>query len=61
MALLDLTNLIKSETCFTRSHKSLINLFLTNNPLSLQKNANKTSSSDYQKLISIFLNLILQG
>ena len=29
--LFNLTNLIKIETCFTKSHKSLINLFLNNN------------------------------
>ena len=28
--LFDLTNLIKSETCFTKNHESLIDLFLTN-------------------------------
>ena len=31
--LLNLTNIIKSETCFShKSHKSLIGLFLTNKP-----------------------------
>ena len=35
--LFNLTNLIKSETCFTKSHKSLINLFLTSKPSSFQK------------------------
>ena len=34
----NLTNLIKSETCYTKNHKSLINLFFTNKPLSFQKN-----------------------
>ena len=32
--LFNLANLIKTETCFTKSHKSLIDLFLTNKPLS---------------------------
>ena len=33
----DLPNFIKPENCFTKSHKSLINLLLTNKPLSFQK------------------------
>ena len=39
--LFNLTNLIKSETCFTKNHKSLVDLFLTNTPLSFQKNTCK--------------------
>ena len=50
-----LTNLIKSETCYTKNHKSLIDLFFTNKPLSFQKTyVNETGSSDYHKLISTF-------
>ena len=49
------TNLIKTETCFTKSHNSLINLFLTNKPLSFQKkHVTETGLSDYHKLISTF-------
>ena len=32
----NLTNLIKSETCYTNSHKLTIDLFFTNKPLSFQ-------------------------
>ena len=38
--LFDLTNLIKTETCCTKNHKSTTDLFLTNRPLSFQKNQN---------------------
>ena len=49
------TNLIKSETCYTKNHKSLIDLFFANKPLSFQKTyVNETGSSDYHKLISTF-------
>ena len=51
----NLTILMKTETCFTRPHKSLIDLLLTNKPLSLQKmHATETSLSGYHKLISTF-------
>ena len=53
--LFNLTNLIKTETCFTNSHKSLIDLFLTNKPLSIQKtHVTEIGLSDYHKLISTF-------
>ena len=53
--LFNLTNLIKTETCFTMSHKSLIDLFLTNKPLSFQKtHVTETGLSDYHKLMSSF-------
>ena len=53
--LFNLTNLIKTETCFTNSHKSLIDLFLTNKPLSIQKtHVTERGLSDYHKLISTF-------
>ena len=46
------TNLIKSKTCYTKSHKSLIDLFFTNKPLSFQKtHVSETGLSDYHKLI----------
>ena len=34
-----LRNLIKSETCYTKNHKSLIGLFFTNKPLSFKENS----------------------
>ena len=50
-----LTNFIKSETCYTKNHKSLIDLLFTNEPLSFQKtHVTKTGVSDYHKLISTF-------
>ena len=53
--LFNLTNLIKSETCFTKSRKSLIDLFLTNTPLSFQKtHVSETCLSDFHKLITTF-------
>ena len=53
--LFNLTNLIKTETCFTRSHKFLIDLFLTKKPLPFQKmHVTETGLSDYHKLISTF-------
>ena len=51
----NLTNLIISETCYTKNHKSLIDLFFTNKPLSFQKtHVTETGLSDYHKLISTF-------
>ena len=51
----DLTNLIKTEACCTKNHKSTIDLFLTNRPLSFQKNrTTETGISDYHKLIATF-------
>ena len=32
--LFNLTNLVKSETCYNKNHKSTIDLFFTNKPLS---------------------------
>ena len=56
--LFNLTNLIKSETCFTKNHKSLIDLFLTNTPLSFQKtHVSETGLSDYHKLITTFFKI----
>ena len=53
--LFNLTILIKSETCFTKNHKSLIDLFLINTTLSFQKtHVSETSLSDYHKLITTF-------
>ena len=54
--LFNLKNLIKTEPCCTKNHKSTIHLFLTNRPLSFQKTrATETGISDYHQLISTFL------
>ena len=53
--LFNLTKLIKSKICFTKNHKSLIDLFLTNTHLSFQKtHASETGLSDYHKVITTF-------
>ena len=50
-----LTNLIHSETCLMKNHKSTIDLFLTNKPKSSFKTyTTDTSLNDYHKLISTF-------
>ena len=50
-----LTNFIKSKTCYTKNHKSLIDLLFANEPLSFQKtHVTETGVSDYHKLISTF-------
>ena len=36
-AFFNLTNIIKSATCFTKFHSSTMDLFLTNKPKSFQK------------------------
>ena len=51
----NLKNLVKSETCFTKDNKSLIDLILTNKPLSFQRTqVTETGLSDYHKLITTF-------
>ena len=51
----NLTNLIKSETCYTNSHKLTIDLFFTNKPLSFQgTSTTETGLSNCHKLISTF-------
>ena len=53
--LFNLTNLIHSETCFMKNHKSAIDLFLTNKPKSFFKTyTTETGLSDYHKRISTF-------
>ena len=53
--LFNLTNLIHSETCLMKNHKSAIDLFLTNKAKSLFKSyTTETGLSDYHKLISTF-------
>ena len=54
--------MIKSETCFTKNHKSLIDLFLTNTPLSFQKtHVSETGLSDYHKLITTLFKTNFSG
>ena len=53
--LFNLTNLITSKTYFTKNHKYLIDLFLTNTPLSFQKtHVSETGLSDYHKIKTTF-------
>ena len=53
---LNLTNLVKSETCYTNNHKSAIDLFLTNRPRSFQfTSVTETGLSDYHRLITTFM------
>ena len=48
----NLTNLVKSETCFMNNHKSAIDLILTNKPRSFQiTNVTETGVSDCHKFI----------
>ena len=56
----NLTNLIKSETCYINNHKSTIDLFFTNKPLSFQgtsttetglNNCHKLPSTSFQYLL----------
>ena len=55
-SLFSLTNIIKSDICFTKFRSSAIDLFLTNKPLFFQKtNTIETGLSDHQKLICTFL------
>ena len=52
----NLTNLIKSKTCYINNHKSTIDLFFTNKPLSFQgTSTTETGLSDCHKLISTFM------
>ena len=52
----NLTNLVKSETCFINNHKSAIDLILTNKPRSFQiTNVTETGVSDCNKLITTFM------
>ena len=52
-SLFNISNLIKLETCFSKNHKSTIDLFTTNKPNCFQhKYVTKTGLSDFQKMIS---------
>ena len=51
----NLTNLITSDTCITKTSSSLIDLYLTNKPLSFQKSqVTETGLSDFHKLVTVF-------
>ena len=50
----NLTNLVKSDICFTNNHKSTIDLFLTNKPRSFQFTG-ETGLSDYHRPITTFM------
>ena len=53
---LNLTNIVKRNTCFTKSNKSTIDLLLTNKRTSFQlTNTTDTGLSDCHKLISSFM------
>ena len=55
--LLNLTNLVLSETCFMKNIKCIIDLTLTNKPLHIQKtHVVEKVLSDHHKLISTFFN-----
>ena len=52
----NLTNLIKSGTCYINNHKSTIDLFFMNKPLSFQgTSTTETGLSDCHKLIITFM------
>ena len=53
---LNLTNLVKSDTCFTNNHKSTTDLFLTNKPCSFQfTSVTETGFNNYHRLITFFI------
>ena len=53
---LNLTDLVKSDTCYTNNHKSTIDLFLTNKPRSFQfTSVTETGPSDYHRLSTTFI------
>ena len=56
--LFHLTNIIKFDSCFTKTHASLIDLVLTNQTSSFNKTlVSETGLSDYQKIITTFFKL----
>ena len=58
---LNLTNLVKSDTCYTNNRKSTIDLFLTNKARSFQfTSVTKTCLRDYHRLITTFISLIFR-
>ena len=56
--LFDLTNLIKTETCCTKNHKSTIDLFLTNRLLSVQKYALLRKEDSQRKSCTFYQQII---
>ena len=58
--LFDLSNLIKSNTCFTKTHNSKIDLILTKNSNYFPKSGTtETGLKDFHKLISTFPQITL--
>ena len=56
--LFHLTSIVKSDTCFTKTHTSLIDLILTNKPSSFNTTlVTETGLSDYHKMITTFFKL----
>ena len=56
--LFHLTHIVKSDTCFTKTHTSLIDLILTNKPLSSNKTlVTETGVSDYHEMITTIFKL----
>ena len=54
-SLFNLSNLIKTETCFSKNHKSTIDLFLTNRPNYFQHTyVTETGLSDFHKIGTFF-------
>ena len=52
----DLKNLIKNKTCFTDTHKSSIDVILTNKPRSFQHSSTyETGLSDHHHMITTFM------
>ena len=52
----DLSNLIRESTCITKTHKSTIDLILTNKPLSFHLSSTcETGISDHHRLILTFM------
>ena len=53
--LFNLTNLVTPPTCFTKTHKSTIDLILTNKGICFQKTkVTETGLNNFHKLISTF-------
>ena len=56
--LFHLTNIVKCDTCYTKTHTSFIDLILTNKPPSFNKTlVSGTGLSDYHKVITTFFKL----
>ena len=56
--LFHLNDIVKSDTCFSKTHTSLIDLILTNTPASFNKTlVSETGLSDYHKMITTFFKL----